>query len=649
MISVSDLSMRYGAKKLFSKVTLQFNSGCKYGLVGANGSGKSTFIKILTDEITPESGSFTMPTRTTVGFLKQDHYLYEEEDVINVVIQGKKKLWEALERKKSLESLDNFTEQECALLEQIDREIAEHNGYSAHSDAAKLLEGLGIKEASHRKPLRHLSGGYKLRTLLAQVLFSEPDILVLDEPTNHLDLSSIKWLEGHLKSFSGTVILSSHDRNFLNGICTHIADVDYGSMTIYKGNYDEFLEKKRLEREQKEIILEKHEKRVSEMQEFIDRFKAKASKARQAQSRMRMVDKLEDKIDDIHIMPSSRLYPKISFEPFRPSSHTPLVVKNLHKSFGEKKVLENISFEIERGDRPAIIGPNGIGKSTLLEIITNNAQADSGSFEWGFATRVAYFPQDHKREVQGASTLLEWLGSFNPLLNQEQLRDILARVLFSGDVVNQPVSTLSGGETARLILAKMLLQNPNILIFDEPTNHLDMEAIDSLTEALAAFEETVLFVSHNRYFVSAVANRILEITETGIKDYKCTYREYLEMQETDFLSARSLHKRNALLESVDKEKEESTKSYDEQKRLRSLRSKLEKTVARSENECHELETALQKLNAVFASEDFYINTDRDRQTVLTKEKESLELRLLQAMERWEKSCLELQSIGEKDS
>jgi ATPase subunit of ABC transporter with duplicated ATPase domains len=644
MISTSNLSMRYGAKHLFKDVDLQFNPGCHYGLVGANGSGKSTFIKILIGDIVPESGNVHLPTQLSMGFLKQDHYLYDEEAVLNVVLQGNVKLWQALEEKKKLLALQNFTSQECDSLGKIEQVIEEQGGYAAVGQAAKLLEGLGIKEPAHSRPLKHLSGGYKLRTLLAQVLFVKPDILVLDEPTNHLDLASIKWLEGHLKNFQGTIVLSSHDRNFLNGICTHIADVDYGAIKIYKGNYEEFLEAKQQERDRKELLLAKHDKRKTEIQGFIDRFKAKASKARQAQSKARQVDRLVEEIDEINLSPSSRLYPNIKFEPFRSSGHTPLIVKNIAKSFGAKQVLENVSFEIERGDRLAIIGPNGIGKSTLLEILTNHLKMDVGSFEWGFATRIAYFPQDHGREVQGAISLLDWLGRFNTALNQEQLREILARVLFSGDTVTQQIGTLSGGETARLILAKMLMQNPNVLIFDEPTNHLDMEAIEALTESLKTFEETVIFVSHNRYFVSEVANRILEITEFGVRDFKCGYSEYLQKQETDFLSARSLQRRSAENRESDPKKTESILSYEDQKKLRGLRSRLEKNISRCEEECQSLENKLAVIHSTFSSEGFYQTTSLTERQLLIDEKEDLEARLLQAMENWEALSLELQQV-----
>ncbi len=484
MFAITQLSMRFGAKILFKNSSLQFNPGNHYGLIGANGSGKSTFLKILDGEITPESGSISLPQQLSLGALKQEHFIYENEKILDVVLRGRKILWNALENKKELLKSLNFAERECEALTQLEKIIHEQDGYVSESEAAKLLEGLGIRNEWHCQPLHVLSGGYKLRVLLAQVLFGRPDILLLDEPTNHLDLFSIKWLEGYLRNFPGTLLVTSHDRDFLNGVCDHIVDFDYGTIKIYKGNYDKFLELKKQDRELKEAILAKHDKRRQDLQEFVDRFRAKASKARQAQSKARLVEKIEDEMDALDLIPSSRIYPVIRFEPLRATGVIALKVHGLSKSYGNKKVLENVSFELERGERLAIIGPNGIGKSTLLEILTSNIKADQGTFEWGFAVRPAYFPQDYAREVNGSITLLDWLGQFDRDLPQEKLREILGRVLFSGDTVNQSVQTLSGGETARLMLAKLMLQKPNVLIFDEPTNHLDMEAIDELTRAL---------------------------------------------------------------------------------------------------------------------------------------------------------------------
>jgi ATPase subunit of ABC transporter with duplicated ATPase domains len=642
VISVTELGHRFGAKILFEKVSLQFNPGCHYGLVGANGCGKSTFLKILSGEISAEKGTIQIPAQSSVGSLKQDHYLYEEEKILDVVLMGKPKLWQALVKQNQLLSLDHFSEEECEELAAVEKIISEQDGYAAGSEAAKLLEGLGIREEWHEKPLKLLSGGYKLRVLLAQLFFGKPEILLLDEPTNHLDIFSIKWLQGYLRDFPGMLLLSSHDREFLNAVCTHIADVDYKTIKIYKGNYDDFLELKKEEREQKEAILHKQERRRSEIQEFVDRFGAKASKARQAQSKARMVEKLTDEIESLDFTPSSRLYPKIRFDSLRPSGAIPLVVKEISKSYGPKKVLEKISFEIEKGERLAIIGPNGIGKSTLLEILTGNRSADHGSFDWGFAVRLAYFPQDHTKEVQGKISLLDWLGNLDRSLSQEQLREVLGRVLFSGDAVHQLVETLSGGETARLILAKMMLQHPNVLIFDEPTNHLDMEAIDELTRALKNFDGTLIFVSHNRYFVSQIATSILEITREGMKMFRCSYEEYLEKQEKDHLSTQiSLRQRYKEEEAEAKTASAPSIPYEEQKRMRNAKAQIKKRIDEAEKECSRLEKAIEKLNNIMGSPDFYEKTGHEEQQRIIKEKAQLEKDLEQAMEAWEKASLEL--------
>lgn len=642
MLAITQLSMRFGAKILFKNVSLQFNAGNRYGLVGANGCGKSTLIKILTAELTPESGQVSIPQQLVLGSLSQDHYAYRQQFILDVVLQGQKKLWEAMEKKKILLEKEAFDDQDCNMLVKWEKVIEEQEGYAAEGEAAKLLEGLGIREQWHHQPLDVLSGGYKLRVLLAQVLFGKPDILILDEPTNHLDLYSIKWLEDYLRNFPGTLVVTSHDREFLNGICTHIADVDYGTIKIYKGNYELFQEQKVLDRELKEHMQQKHDKRRADLQGFIDRFGAKASKARQAQSKTRIVEQLEEKIEALEIIPSSRIYPKLSFEPLRASSVTVLTVKEISKAYGPKRVLDRVSFEVERGERVAIIGPNGIGKSTLLEIIAQNRTSDQGSFQWGFATRLAYFPQDHAREVKGSLSLLEWLGQFDREIPQERLRDLLGCVLFSGETVHQSINTLSGGETARLLLAKMMLQKPNVLIFDEPTNHLDMEAIEELAKALENFEGALLLVSHNRYFVSRLANRIIEISYQGVKDFKGSYREYLERQENDYLSSQlplSQRYSHEIIASTS-----STQSgYSEQKKLKSQMAQLRKKVIQSEESCHQLEQKMQELDMRMAAEGFYQHASLEEQQQLINEKLQLENKLLEAMEQWEKASLDLQA------
>lgn len=649
MIAISQLSMRFGSKILFKNANLQFNPGNHYGLVGANGSGKSTFLQILIGDITSETGQISISPQLLLGTLKQDQFLYEDEIILDIVLKGRKTLWNALQKQKELLELEVFTEAECEVLTQLEKTIEKENGYAAESEAAKLLEGLGIRTEYHKKPLNVLSGGYKLRVLLAQVLFSHPDILLLDEPTNHLDLFSIKWLEGYLRNFPGTLLVISHDRDFLNGISDHIVDFDYSTIKIYKGNYDHFLELKKQELELKTATLAKQDKRRQDMQEFVDRFRAKATKARQAQSRARMIEKLEEEMDTIDLSPSSRMTPKIHFEPLRATGAIVLKVKGLSKSYGRKIVLENVSVEVERGERLAIIGPNGIGKSTLLEILTQNVQADQGTFEWGFGVRAAYFPQDYAREVNGSMSLLEWLGQFDRELSQEKLREILARVLFSGDTVNQSIETLSGGETARLMLAKMMMQKPNVLILDEPTNHLDMEAIDELTAALQNFDGTVVLVSHNRYFVSHIATRILEINFQGIKDFKCSFDEYVQKQEIDHLSSqRALSQRYTQDGSNEKNQGATSKesSYDAQKKLRNLKAQLKKQMQAAEEKCHNFEEKIKKIELLLASDGFYQNSSLEKQQETLKDKQKLEDQLALALDEWEKAMAALQEAEE---
>ncbi len=634
MLTINQLSMRFGAKILFKNVNLQFNTGNRYGLIGANGSGKSTLIKILAGEVAPEKGEIVKPSQMTLASLSQDHYLFKNQNILDIVLQGRKQLWEAMVKKKRLLETESFEEKECFALMELDKAIEEHKGYAAEGEAAKLLEGLGIRGEVHSKPIEILSGGYKLRVLLAQVLFGNPDILILDEPTNHLDLYSIKWLEGYLKQFSGTLIITSHDRDFLNGICTHIADVDYGTIKIYKGNYDQFQQQKQLNRELKELLLKKHEKRRSDLQEFVDRFGAKATKARQAQSKEHLIEKIEDEMEALDLTPSSRIYPNLSFECVRPSGVRVLQVQGIEKSFNQKKVLDKVTFEVERGERIAILGPNGIGKSTLLEIIASKLIADCGKFEWGHATTLGYFPQDHRHEVNGNHSLLEWLGQFDRNIPQEKLRDMLGRVLFSGDAVDQSIQSLSGGETARLILAKMMLKKPNVLIFDEPTNHLDIEAIEELIRSLSSYQGTLIIVSHNRYFVSHLANRIIEISYQGIKDFKGTYPEYLAKQERDFLASHlPLSQRYS-----DEQKQTlgiSSTSYQDQKKARNTNAQMKKKIMQAEERCHAIEQKIKAIDQTMAQTEYYTKSSPQEQMQLANERECLEKELLLAMEEWE--------------
>lgn len=633
MISASNLTMRFGGKILFKNANLQLNPGDHYGLVGANGSGKSTLIKLIAGELTPEAGELALPTQMTLGTLKQNQFLYEEVPILDVVLMGCEKLWKALQARDRLLQNAQFNEDDCHTLDDLEKVIAAQDGYAAASNAAKLLEGLGLPAAIHLQPMKTLSGGYKLRVLLAQVLFSNPDILLLDEPTNHLDLFSIHWLGGYLRNFPGTLLISSHDRSFLNHVCTHIVDIDYETIKVYTGDLDAFVETKALGLSQQENMLAKQDKKREHMQSFIDRFRAKSSKARQAQSRVKLVEKLQDEMDALALSPSSRMFPHVQFTQCRPPGAVPLSVKGISKAYNTKKVLEEISFEVERGERVAILGANGVGKSTLLEILTGASAADKGSFSWGYAAQYAYFPQDHARHVQGAPNLLEWLRMFDSQAPDEKLRQTLGQVLFSGDDVEKPLHVLSGGEAARLLLARMMLLKHNVLIFDEPTNHLDIEATEVLLDALLNYDGTLLFVSHNRHFVSQIANRIIEITpQHGLMDFKCSFDEYLAKRDFDLLSS-SLQ--------VRKEKPENSSSqkvdYEEQKKQRKIRSQLEKKISAAEEKCHHLEQQIQAINTRFASDGFYQSTPQPEQQGLLRQKSDLESALAAAMHDWEQS------------
>jgi ATPase subunit of ABC transporter with duplicated ATPase domains len=637
MITATNLTMRFGAKILFKNVNFQLNPGQHYGLIGANGCGKSTLIKILIGDVTPEQGSFSVPSQFSIGTLKQDHFIYENEKILDIVLMGNPKLWQALYSKEKLLEEDHFTESSCVKLEELEKTINHEKGYAAPSEAAKLLEGLGIAADLHEKPLHVLSGGYKLRVLLAQVLFSNPDILLLDEPTNHLDIYSIHWLEGYLKSFSGAILLSSHDKDFLNNVCNYILDVDHETIKTYKGNYDEFLETKTANLEQRLKTLETQEKKREDLQEFVARFRAKASKAAQAQSKLKLVEKLEEEMSTLDLAPSSRLYPNFKFLPYRASGAIALSIKSISKNYGPKHVLENVSFEVERGDRIAILGANGIGKSTLLELLCGYTEATSGTFNWGHAVEVAYFPQDHKREIHGKDTLLDFLRQCNPDTPEQQLREILGRVLFSGDDAKKTTTVLSGGEMARLVIAKMMAIKHNVLIFDEPTNHLDMESTDALLEALENYTGTLIFVSHNRYFISKIANRIIEISKNGIKDFRCNYEQYCEKREVDLLSAKIKASKN----SDSSLKDNQRNKFDELKGSRNLKNQIEKKITQTEKKCHEIEEKLKKHLEKLGTDGFYQSTPKDEIQKILAEQSALESALEQKLLEWEQLHEEL--------
>ena len=535
VVVVTSLSKQFGGQVLFTDVDLRFDPGKVYGIVGANGSGKSTLLRILSGQETASAGDVTIPKRCRLGVLEQDHYQYEDVRILDVVLMGDKELWDAVQEKEvMLEGpeedfdVDRYTH--------LEETILRLDGYTAESRAAEILAGLGIPTDRHEEPLSVLSGGYKLRVLLAQVLASKPDVLFLDEPTNHLDIVSVDWLEGFLRSFEGTVGVVSHDHAFLDNVCTHIVDVDYQRVRVYTGNFTAFEEAKEEDRARMEGEIDKRKKEIADHKAFIARFKAKATKARQASSRAKRLAKIQ--IEDLP--QSSRRYPYFNFEQTRPSGREVLEIDGVGKMYDDNIVLADVSVKIMRGERVAIIGPNGIGKSTLLEIATGGVQADEGTISWGHEAHVGMFHQENSDLFSGKQTLQGWLMDRFPTETIGFIRGKLAEVLFTQDEVDKQIEALSGGEEARLVFCWLAAQKPNVLVLDEPTNHLDLEGIEALAAGLSEYEGTLLFVSHNRWFVRNLATRIIELSRDGIFDFRGTYDEFVRHRQTDHLDQQAV-------------------------------------------------------------------------------------------------------------
>jgi ATPase subunit of ABC transporter with duplicated ATPase domains len=531
MIIIRNLSKIYGARLLFSGVDLNLNMGKRYAVIGANGAGKSTFFSLITDQEEISEGDITISKDLTIGWLQQDHYNYEHEIIINVVLQGNKKLWHVLERRYQILKEKKITPDLGYELADIEEVIAQEGGYDAEPRAEKLLLGLGIAQKYHYDTLSVLSGGYKLRVLLAQTLFNEPDILLLDEPTNYLDIFSIAWLERYLKTdFKGLLLFISHDQDFINGLATHILDIDYGEITHYVGNYDQFKKQKQLALDQKLHEVDYLERKMAKWKVFIERFRASANRSRQALSREKMLEKIELP----EIKQTSCISPKFQFQRQKLSGRMALIIKGINKQFGDKKVLTNVTFSIEQGEHVAIIGKNGIGKSTLLKIVMGMLPADSGTYQWGHETSVSYIDQDQHVGLDPQLTLLEWLTEVCPKEPTGTIRATLGSMLFSHNDVFKKIEALSGGETARLLFAKVMLDKRNVIVLDEPTNHLDIDARNGLAEALNAYQGTVICVSHDRHFLTSIATRIIALTEKGIQDYKGTYQEFVQHYGVDY-------------------------------------------------------------------------------------------------------------------
>ncbi|CAG7645436.1 putative ABC transporter ATP-binding protein YbiT [Paenibacillus solanacearum] len=523
MITVTNVTLRYGKRALFEDVNIKFTPGNCYGLIGANGAGKSTFLKILSGELEPNKGEVSITPGERMAVLKQNHFEYDDVEVLRTVMMGHSRLFEIMEEKNALYAKPDFSEEDGMRAAELEGEFQDLEGWQAESDAAELLIGLGIPKELHEVQMKELDGNQKVRVLLAQALFGNPNILLLDEPTNHLNIESINWLENFLAKYEGTVIVVSHDRHFLNQVCTHIADIDFGKLQLYVGNYDFWYESSQLAlklvREQNKKVEEKRK----ELEEFIRRFSANASKSKQATSRKKTLEKLT--LEDIR--PSTRKYPFIKFTPEREAGKQLLTVDRISKSIDGQPVLNNISFTVNKGDKIALVGPNGIAKSTLFQVLMGEIEADSGEYTWGVTTTQAYFPKDNSEYFQTDMSLVDWLRQYSKDQDESYLRGFLGRMLFSGEEALKKASVLSGGEKVRCMLSKMMMSGGNVLILDEPTNHLDLESITALNNGLIDFDGTMLFVSHDHQFVQTVANRIIEITPNGMIDKMITYDEYL--------------------------------------------------------------------------------------------------------------------------
>mgnify|MGYP002596419116 CR=1 FL=1 len=527
MISANNITLRVGKKALFEDVNIKFTEGNCYGLIGANGAGKSTFLKILSGQLEPTNGDVVITPGQRLSFLQQDHFKYDAYTVLDTVIMGNKRLYEIMKEKDAIYAKADFTDEDGIRASELEGEFAEMNGWEAESDAATLLNGLGIENDLHYSQMADLTGSQKVKVLLAQALFGNPDILLLDEPTNHLDLPAIEWLEEFLINFDNTVIVVSHDRYFLNKVCTQIADIDYAKIQLYSGNYDFWYESSQLMIKQMKEANRKKEEKIKELQEFIQRFSANASKSKQATSRKRALEKIQ--LDDMR--PSSRKYPYIDFRPDRTIGNEVLTVENLSKTIDGVKVLDNISFTLRHDDKVAFVGSNELAKTTLFQILMGEMEPDSGSFKWGVTTSQAYFPKDNSAEFDSDLVIYDWLQQYSPVKDITYVRGFLGRMLFAGDDGAKKVRVLSGGEKVRCMLSKMMISGANVLVFDEPTNHLDMESITALNNGMMKFPGVILFSSRDHQIVQTTANRIIELLPGGFIDKITTYDEYLASDE----------------------------------------------------------------------------------------------------------------------
>lgn len=651
MIQLSQCGKWFAGQTLFTGVDLLLQAGHCYGLVGANGAGKSTLLRVLAGDEALSEGTVSISKRARLGVLRQDQFLHEGRPILDTAMMGHTEVWPLIEEQRHLVEVGpkEMGEEEYAhRLADIDEKMAHAGGYSLSARAAEILAGLGIPTLVHDQPLSTLSGGYKLRVLLAQVLIGDPDVLLLDEPTNHLDIISIRWLEKFLQSFRGCAVVISHDRRFLDHICTHIVDIDYQTAILYVGNYAKFVAAKELDRLRKETEIARREKEIADKQAFVDRFKAKASKARQAQSRMKQIEKIEI----VELPPSSRRTPVLKFVEQRPSGKDVVELKNIRKAYGDKKVLNGISFLVRRGEKVAIIGPNGVGKSTLIKILASRLLSDEGVAAWGHETHIAYFPQDHHEILTDEdASVLQALWPIVPTEAESTVRGRLGQVLFTGDDVHKKVGQLSGGEAARLVLSRLIATQPNVLLLDEPTNHLDIEATDALAAALKIYTGTLLFVSHDRWFVEEVAERIIEVRPDGIEDFRGSYVSYLEHCGDDHLDAsvalrlekqEKLEKAaqstgSAVVSGATAPNSNADSSWQEAKRNKRALRDLEKRRDEAAKAVERCEARQRELHEMFALPDFFTTRSAEEVRRLDEELSQCNTQIEQLLSSWEEA------------
>ena len=632
MITLSNIGKFYGDQTLFANVSLQLNAGERYGLVGANGSGKTTLLNMLSGDLEPSEGSITVPQRLRLGVLQQDQFLYEDESILNVALMGNAALWEVTVAKERLfaASAEHFDADKFAQLEET---FLHCDGYTAQARAGAILEGLGLPAHIHDDPLSTLSGGFKLRVLLAQVLASAPDVLLLDEPTNHLDILSIRWLETFLCDFPGPVVIISHDHRFIDNISTCILDIDYETVQLYRGDYTAFLEAKQAERTRREKEIANREREITHHQQFVDRFRAKATKARQAQSKLRLIEKREEEM--VELPRSSRRYPAFRFEQRRDSGRDVLSLKGVKKAFGDNEVLHGVDLLVQKGDRLAIMGPNGIGKSTLLKIAMGELAADAGETEWGYEAHPGYFAQDHRERLSPPNQTAEaWVWECCQDQGFGFVRGQMARMLFSGDEGEKRLSALSGGEAARLVFCRLAIAQPNVLVLDEPTNHLDLESIEALVAALKDYPGTLLIVSHDRWFISQLATRIVEIKPGEILDFQGTYEDYVHFCGDDHLDADQVILK---AKQAKKKKEETNPPAQGSQSNRKGKNKQRRAAAQQAERMARIEKAearLAEIDALRCEPTYYAKTPPDQIKALECEHADIERALATLLEEW---------------